>query len=50
MGGAVHRSYAEGLEGRRNKSHTIKTDCSPRGASTTNEKPAGRETGGFLTA
>jgi hypothetical protein len=48
LGGAVQRICAEGLEGRRNKSHTIKTDRSPHSTSDTNENPVGRETGGFI--
>jgi hypothetical protein len=45
MGGAVNRICAEGLEGGRNKSHTIETDRLPHSTSDTNENPAGRAEG-----
>jgi len=47
MGGAVHRTCAEALKGCRNTIHTIKTDH-PCSKSNANEKPTGRETGGFI--
>jgi hypothetical protein len=40
MGVSVHGNLAERLKGRRNKSHTTKTNWSERRAAKTKEKPA----------
>jgi hypothetical protein len=42
MGVSVHRTCrVKRVEGRRDETHTVKTNWSPRGAAKTKEKPAG---------
>jgi hypothetical protein len=45
MGVSVHRTYR--VEGRRDETHTIKTNWSPRSAAEAKEKPAGMNRRGW---